>query len=186
VLTVFIGSVRPAKVDGAREAFTTVARIDDRFSTPRFIPHDLTAIAPTMPMSAEQIVAGARTRARVLSQLPQFSTGRDLAIGLEGGLDPLDGDDRRRWMLQSWAAITDGGRWGIGAGPALMLPDDLALRVVAGEELGAVVDERAEAPVRGTRGAWGLLTHDVIGRQDAFRLAVVAALAPFFNPAMWP
>ena len=51
----------------------------------------------------------------------------------------------------------------------------------AGRELGDVIDEMAGEPVRGTRGAWGLLTRDLIGRRDAFTVATLAALAPFYN-----
>jgi non-canonical (house-cleaning) NTP pyrophosphatase len=61
----------------------------------------------------------------------------------------------------------------------------LARRVLAGEELGEVVDSLVGAPTRGTRGAWGVLTCDLAGRRDAFRLAVLAAFAPFYNPAAY-
>jgi non-canonical (house-cleaning) NTP pyrophosphatase len=43
----------------------------------------------------------------------------------------------------------------------------------------------AGEPVRGTRGAWGLLTRDLIGRRDAFTVATLAALAPFYNPGAY-
>jgi inosine/xanthosine triphosphatase len=184
-VTVFIGSTRPAKVEGARDALAAVARLDARFVQPDIQTHDLTAIAPTMPMSVAEIVRGARVRARALVRLPAFMSPADLAVGLEGGLDALVIEGKRLWMLETWAAVSDGSRWGLGAGPALMLPDAVAHRVLAGEELGDVIDELAGVGVRGTRGAWGLLTCDAIGRRDAFRLAVTAALAPFFNAAMW-
>jgi non-canonical (house-cleaning) NTP pyrophosphatase len=87
--------------------------------------------------------------------------------------------------LQTWAAVTDGQRWGYGAGPSLALPPDVADSVTAGEELGDVIDRLAGSQVRGTRGAWGLLTRDLIGRRDAFRLAVLAAFAPFYNEGAW-
>ena len=61
------------------------------------------------------------------------------------------------------------------------VPDDIAREVRAGRELGDVIDEMAGEPVRGTRGAWGLLTRDLIGRRDAFTVATLAALAPFYN-----
>ena len=32
------------------------------------------------------------------------------------------------------------------------------------------------------RGAWGVFTRDLVGRRDAFRVATIAALAPFYNP----
>ncbi len=63
----------------------------------------------------------------------------------------------------------------------MVLPAPIAARVLAGEELGEVIDAMAGAHVRGTRGAWGVLTHDLITRRDAFRSAVIAALTPFYR-----
>jgi non-canonical (house-cleaning) NTP pyrophosphatase len=81
--------------------------------------------------------------------------------------------------------VTDGQRWGYGAGGAVLVPAAVAERVLAGEELGDVIDALAGAPTRGTRGAWGVLTRDLVGRRDAFRLAVLAAFAPFYNRSVW-
>jgi inosine/xanthosine triphosphatase len=173
-----IGSTRPAKVEGAREALAAIARIHPDFADVQLEPHDLTAIAPRQPMSLAEILDGATARARALAAVSQAA----LSIGLEGGLHQIRPNV---WSLQSWAAVTDGERWGYGAGPALVLPDTVVERVQRGEELGDVIDSLAGRGVRGTRGAWGVLTLDLIGRQDAFRLAVLAALAPFYNLPAW-
>ena len=66
-----------------------------------------------------------------------------------------------------------------------MLPDRITRDVLDGEELGDVIDRVAAAAVRSTRGAWGVLTLDLIGRQDSFRSAILAALAPFYNPTLY-
>ena len=99
-----------------------------------------------------------------------------LAIGLEGGLsnDPIA-------TLTSWAAATDGERWGYGAGGRIVLPDAVMQQVTGGRELGDVIDEMAGAQIRGTRGAWGWLTRDLVGRRQALLTATLAALAPFYN-----
>jgi inosine/xanthosine triphosphatase len=175
---VLVGSTRPAKVEGVREALQAIARVDGRFSDADLRPSDLTAIAPRMPMTTAAIVAGARTRAQALLEHDRSSPPR-FAVGLEGGLDRVASVDG--WMLQSWAVVTDGERWSYGAGPSLAIPTAVAERVVAGEELGDVIDRLAGASVRGTHGAWGVLTKDLIGRRDAFRLAAIAAFAPFYG-----
>jgi inosine/xanthosine triphosphatase len=175
---ILVGSTRPAKVEGAREALAAIAGIDSRFTHVSIESHDLTAISPPQPMSVAEIIDGARTRARVLSDKYPGT----IAVGAEGGLDEILPDV---WSLQSWAAVTDGSRWGYGAGPALVLPTGLVDRVRAGEELGDVIDRLAAEDVRGTRGAWGVLTRDLIGRREAFRLAVLAAFAPFYNARAW-
>ncbi len=183
-MIVLVGSTRPAKVEGTREALSAIARVDVRFADAEIRAHDLTDVAPRMPMCVAEIVDGARTRVRALLER-HGADGPQFALGLEGGVDrlapPVD-----RWILQTWAVVTDGRQWGYGAGPSIALPAAVAERVAAGEELGDVVDELAGGAVRGTRGAWGVLTHDVISRRDAFRLAVIAAFTPFYGSAAAP
>lgn len=180
-----LSSTRPAKVDGAREALASIAAVDARFENPRVQTFDLTGVAPRMPMSECEIVEGARRRARALVETEHFVAGETFSVGLEGGLSALDIDGSDVWTLQTWAAVSDGAEWGYGAGGAIVLPAALARRVVAGDELGDVIDGIVGAPTRGTRGAWGVLTRDLAGRRDAFRLAVLAAFAPFYNPRLY-
>jgi non-canonical (house-cleaning) NTP pyrophosphatase len=55
-----------------------------------------------------------------------------------------------------------------------------------GVELGLAIDEYAGAVgIRDGQGAWGVLSANLITRQDSFRLAVVAAFAPFYNGPMY-
>jgi inosine/xanthosine triphosphatase len=170
---VAVGSTRPAKVEGTREALEAIAQIDSRFANVILDAHDLTHIAPRMPMSLAEIIDGARARASALASPERF------AVGLEGGLQQLP-TPAGEWSLHTWAAVTDGEFWGYGAGPAIIVPAGIAERVLAGEELGDVIDGLAGQGVRGTRGAWGVLTRDLIGRRDAFRLAVIAAFSRFY------
>ena len=189
-MIILIGSTRPAKVEGARAAIEVIAARDARFRGAVVEPVDVSDVAPAMPMSEAAIIAGAHDRAAAVLQRRGASAG-SRAIGVEGGIDRLAIGDTdaaagvTRYVLKTWAAVTDGTRWSYGAGGAVLLPDAIARAVVAGRELGDVIDEIAGAPVRGTRGAWGLLTLDLVGRRDAFRLAVVAALAPFYNSALY-
>jgi inosine/xanthosine triphosphatase len=181
---VLVGSTRPAKVDGTREALEAIGRLDSRFAAFSLESHDLTHIAPRQPLSLEEILDGAVGRATALLRVPSFQEARvpRFAVGVEGGLHEVIAG---AWSLQTWAAVTDGTRWGYGSGPAIVLPGAVVERVHRGEELGDVIDGLAGNAVRGTRGAWGVLTHDLIGRRDAFRLAVLAAFARFYNARAW-
>jgi len=183
-MVIVVGSTRPAKVEAARAAINKVARVDERFGQAAILPIDLTDVAPIMPMTDRAILDGARLRAQTLFVRTSSTPETQLAIGIEGGLDPLpiDGD---RYVLKTWAAVTDGASWGYGAGGAILLPDTVTRQVLAGRELGDVIDEVAGAAVRGTRGAWGILTLDLVDRQDSFTAAILAALAPFYNPALY-
>lgn len=162
-----------------------IASVDARFANPVVLTFDLTRIAPRMPLTEAAILDGARRRAQALVEGSAFVAGEAFAVGLEGGLSRLPITGARVWTLQTWAAVTDGHAWGYGAGGAVEVPHALVTRVLAGEELGDVIDRLAGAPTRGTRGAWGVLTRDLVGRRDAFRLAVAAAFAPFYNRDIW-
>jgi len=165
-VTILVASARPAKVEAVRAAIDRITSIDLRFTSFTLQTADAGAAAPAMPMSDRETLAGAIARAQVVARTasPPF-----LALGLEGGLAPLPGVAGT--MLVSWAAATDGTRWGYGCGGSILVPDAIAREVRAGRELGDVIDEMAGEAIRGTRGAWGLLTRDLIGRRDAFTVA---------------
>jgi inosine/xanthosine triphosphatase len=185
MMTIAVGSTRPAKVEAAREAIDAIAVLDARFRHAVIESVELTDITPAMPMTERAILDGARIRARTLIDRATIAgKAQFLAIGVEGGIDPLPGDPLC-YALKSWAAATDGTRWGYGAGGAIVLPETITRRVLAGRELGDVIDEVAVMPIRGTRGTWGVLTRDLVGRRDSFKSAILAALAPFYNPALY-
>ena len=160
-----------------RAAVEQIAAIDARFRAATIESREVGAVAPAMPLSDRETLDGARARAAAAAR---SAVSPFLAIGLEGGLssDPLE-------TLTSWAAATDGVRWGYGSGGRIVLPDAIARQVRDGRELGDVIDEAAGAAIRGTRGAWGLPTVDLVGRRDAFITATIAALAPFYNAKLY-
>ena len=174
---ILVASTRSAKVDAVRAAIAQIAAIAPRFSTAVIETVDVGAVAPAMPMTDRETLDGARARAAAAAR---SAVRPFLAIGLEGGLssEPLE-------TLTSWAAATDGERWGHGSGSRIVLPDAIARQVRGGRELGDVIDEAAGEAIRGTRGAWGLLTLDLVGRRDAFITATIAALAPFYNQLLY-
>jgi len=175
---VVVASKSPAKIDAVRRAIERIAAIEPSFSKAALRTVDVTGLAPKMPMTDRETIDGAKLRAQSATRglTPPF-----LSIGLEGGLsaEPLT-------TLTSWAAATDGTRWGYGAGGRIVLPDAVMAQVRAGRELGDVIDEMAGASIRSTRGAWGWLTKDLVGRKNALLTATLAALAPFYNTQLYP
>jgi len=182
---ILVGSTRAAKVDGVRAAIDAVAALPDlgaRFRGAVIEPIDVGDVAPAMPMTRAATIAGAKARATaVIQRRAKSGDGEVLGVGVEGGVDPAG----PHWLLESWAVVTDGTRWTCGSGGAVLLPDAIGRAIAGGEELGDVVDRIAGTPIRGTRGAWGLVTHDLVGRSDAFKVAVIAARAPFYNPGLY-
>lgn len=132
-----------------------------------------------MPISDAETITGARNRARAARQV----ANADFGIGLEGGVhtDPLG------LLLQGWVVVVDeNGREGVGAAGRLPLPPMIADRVLAGEELGPVMDDLlGESNVKAKGGAVGALTGGLIPRDLSFSLGVGYALAPFVAPEFY-
>lgn len=129
------------------------------------------------PSGHAETIRGAENRARnVLAADARF----DLGVGIEGGVAEFDGSEGL--YLVMWAAVTDGDRTGRGAGPAIRLPDGIADRVRAGEELGPVMDdELGEEGVARKQGAAGVLTGGHVDRTAALETAVAGAIGPFLT-----
>ncbi len=86
--------------------------------------------------------------------------------------------------------IRDSSRTGIAASSrsgGIELPETLAHEVLEnGVELAVAIDRFAGAVgIRDAQGAWGVLSSNFITRQQAFRVAVIAAFAPFYNTKMY-
>ena len=141
------------------------------------------------PLSRSELMAGARHRAEELvKRANEQKLPWDYFVGLEGGLDVLSNGDSRSVFLQNWAFVADkNGNGAYGQSGSILMPEILARQVVdEGIELGVAIDAYAgEQGIRDAQGAWGVLTQNLITRQEAFRAAVISAFAPFFNAALY-
>jgi len=136
------------------------------------------------PLSCEESMRGARQRADALYKIAQQEGKQwNYFVGMEGGLDSVLENGERRVFLESWAYVSDGTRGHFGRSGAIELPAELAEQVfVRGTELSVAIDQfTGEAGIRDAQGAWGILSANKITRQEAFRVALIAAFAPFFN-----
>jgi inosine/xanthosine triphosphatase len=159
-MRVAVGSGNPVK----RDAVATV--VDGRVAA---VPVD-SGVAE-QPRGHAETLRGAKTRAR----RALAAGGFDVGVGLEGGVAEFDGADGL--FLVMWGAATDGERTGVGGGPSLRLPDPVAERVRAGEELGPVMDDReGREGVGRDDGAAGVLTQGRIDRTGALAAAAAGAV----------
>ena len=169
-MKIAVGSTNPVKIAAVR---TVVERV---WPEAEVYGLDVPSGVSLMPMSDADCLAGARNRARSA----QAAKGAALGVGLEGGvnLEPAG------LMLLGWVAAVDGnGREGVGGGARLPLPGPIAERVLAGAELGLVMDElMGQQNVKQKGGAVGALTAGLVLRQETFAVAVAYALAPFVSP----
>src|ERR1700680_3541520 len=140
------------------------------------------------PSSRGELRRGARLRAEALVRLTrEKSESWRYFVGLEGGLDVVPENGGQRVFLESWAYVTDGVRGHYGRSGGVEVPAALAHEVLeSGVELSVAIDRFAGAVgIRDAQGAWGVLSGNLITRQEAFRVAVVAAFAPFYNAKMY-
>ena len=62
-VVVYVGSLRPAKVDAVRAALASIAAVDERFRDADVRPRDVGHVAPRMPLTEAEVLEGARQRA---------------------------------------------------------------------------------------------------------------------------
>ena len=182
-IIVAVGSMRKPKLEGVREALAAIA--PRMHGNPQFdiAGVDVPSGVRHTPLSREEIMTGARQRAEVLLGIArENSEPWKYFVGLEGGIDIVHERGVRWVFLESWAYVSDGtGRASFGQSGAVMLPELLAKSVVdEGVELSEAIDAYAGGRgIRDAQGAWGVLTGNLITRQDSFRFAVINAFAPF-------
>jgi inosine/xanthosine triphosphatase len=140
------------------------------------------------PSSRAEMMQGARQRALALEAMAKEKNECwNFFVGLEGGLDSVVENGDRRVFLESWAYVSNGREGYFGGSGAVEVPRALAEEVLLhGTELSLAIERFAgEAGVRDAQGAWGVLSANRINRQEAFRVALIAAFAPFYNQAIY-
>ncbi len=202
-IIIAVGSKRGPKLSAVKEAlgaFSSVLSPETQFEV---VGVEVESGVSHTPASRDELMRGARQRADALVLLSR-ETGAawQYFVGLEGGLDvvhegaswgeiqrhaPGKQDGRRRVFLESWAYVSDGARGHYGRSGSIELPEALAHEVLENSvELSVAIDRFAGAiGIRDAQGAWGVLSNNFITRQEAFRVAVIAAFAPFYNDKMY-
>mgnify|MGYP002628615446 CR=1 FL=1 len=173
-LRIAVGSRNPVKLAAVRAVIERVQPMVQLEGV------EVVSGVPDQPFGDEETQRGARTRAMAALR----STGAELGVGLEGGVvDMADG----RLRTCAWAVVVDRtGREGMGGSLSMPLPDVVAARIRAGEELGYAMDAIANAV--GTKhglGAVGILTGGLVDRQRAYEPMVAYALAPWLAPVFF-
>lgn len=188
-IIIAVGSTRRPKLDAVSEALASFGALLSDSSQFEVTGVDVPSGVRHTPLTREDLMAGARQRAEVLVQIAREKNQPwKYFVGLEGGLDIVRDGDARFVFLENWAYVSDGtGRGFFGQSGGVVLPEALVERVVDdGVELSEAIDEFAGGHgIRDAQGAWGVLTRNLITRQDAFRVAVINAFAPFFNSAVY-
>ncbi len=202
-IIIAVGSKRGPKLNAVTEALESFSSALDHDAGFEVVGAEVESGVSHTPASRDELMRGARQRAEALQEIAlQQGAAWRYFVGLEGGLDVVrEGastdemlrhsgmrqNGQRRVFLESWAYVSDGKQGHYGRSGGIEIPEALAHEVLEnGVELSAAIDRFAGAVgIRDAQGAWGVLSNNFISRQEAFRVAVIAAFAPFYNSRMY-
>ncbi|MFC4453257.1 inosine/xanthosine triphosphatase [Deinococcus sonorensis] len=171
-MTVFVGSLNPAKLRPVQLVFAQ--------TFPELPVQGCPAASgvPDQPIGVEQTTRGAVQRAIAASQQPDARWG----VGLEGG---VRFDEAGAWLF-GVVAVVRGPQLELARTAELRLPPQVAARVLAGEELGPVMDGLSGVHnIKQKAGTVGWLTDGLLSRADVWQQALSLSLAPFLHPELY-
>ena len=180
-IKIAVGSTRRPKLNAVTEALQCFAGLLATGAEFEVAGFEVESGVGHTPLSRGELMRGSRQRAEALVRLAkEKNESFQYFVGLEGGLDVVHEEGARRVFLESWAYATDGSVGHFGRSGGVELPPALAYEVVdKGVELSVAIDRFAGAVgIRDAQGAWGVLTGNLITREDASRVAVISAFAP--------
>jgi inosine/xanthosine triphosphatase len=187
-IRIAVGSTRRPKLAAVEEAIQDFCGVLAPAAEFEVVGVEVESGVGHTPVNRKELMQGARQRAEALVSLArEKGESWSFFVGLEGGLDTIEEESGRRVLLESWAYASDGRDGHYGRSGGVEVPEALALEVLEkGVELSVAIDRFAGAiGIRDAQGAWGILSAGLIDRTEAFRVAVVAAFAPFYNAKMY-
>ncbi len=174
--TVVVASRNPVK------ARATLAGFERMFPEAEFRLHTVSVESGVshQPMTEAETLQGAENRARAARE--SVSEG-DYWVGIEGGIeDMVEG-----MLAYAWIVVLSSGPTGKGRTGGFLLPESVARRVRAGQELGDANDAVfGRSNSKQQEGAIGLLTGKVMDRTELYEHAMVLALAPIKGAEFFP
>ena len=173
---IVVASKNPVKIAAALEGFQRMFPGNTYSTNGINVPSSV----PDQPFTDAETLHGALNRAQnAREQEPQA----DYWIGIEGGVEDTPGQTAGTLQSFAWIVIVDsGGRTGKARTAAFYQPEEVARLVRGGMELGHADDVVfGKSNSKQANGSVGLLTGDVIKREDYYVQAVILALIPFKN-----
>lgn len=140
------------------------------FNHVEFVYYEVESGVSEQPVSDEETRQGAINRAIRTRHLSQA----DLSFGLEGGVREIDGV----MYCCNWGAVAlKDGRVISGAGAQFILPEEIAVKLREGGELGPIMDDFTKTKdIRHHAGAIGIFTNSLIDRKQMFEHVVTILL----------
>ncbi len=160
-MLVAIGSKNPAKIKAVEDAFSKHS------SEISFTSFETESGVSDQPFSDEETITGALNRAESVLGLDKSA---DIGVGLEGGVV----DTEFGMFLCNWGALVtrEGARY-IAGGARILLPEEVAIPLREGSELGPIMDAYTKQKgIRHKAGAIGIFTAGEITRDEMFQHVV--------------
>ncbi len=170
---VVVASRNPVKINAVREAFSVCMDGADLRVEGISVPSGVS----DQPASSSETLQGARNR---VQNARAACPGADYYVGLEGGLETLDG----RLLAFAWMSVaTAESSTSDVRSVSLPLPPAVQSLVAAGMELGDAND-KVFSTINSKQGggAFGLLTAGRFTRESVYTQTLVMALIPFVHP----
>ena len=176
MIKVLVASENPVKISAVRLGF------EKMFPGEKF---EVVGVAsnsgvPDQPVGHDQTLEGAKNR---VADLRARFAEYDYYTGIEGGIDHNDlGTEVFAWVHIKHRDGTEG----LGKTGSFYLPPAITDLIKSGHELSTASDKVFNETKSGHKnGTVGILTGDVIDRTAYYMEAMVYALIPFKNPALY-
>lgn len=173
--TIILASENPVKIRATMDGFQRMFP-DEVFET-RTV--SVSSDVGVQPLSDGQTLQGALNRARNAALHTQEAA---YWVGIEGGVQ----DEGGEMVAFAWIVVLSHALVGKSRTGSFVLPNEVADLVRRGKELGTADDiVFSKVDSKQGSGAVGILTRDVIGRKGLYEHAVILALIPFKNAALY-
>ena len=176
-MKILVGSENPTKVQAVQAAFAHY------FEEIEVIARPVESQVSRQPVN-EATFEGAENRAAELCRINrEQDLGASYCVGIEAGIIRL----YSTWFAFSVICVMDQeGRMGLGTPPMYQLPDRMAQELLAGVELGEVMDRAmGQENTKQKGGAVAFFTRGLMDRKTIYTLGVTLALVPFINQELY-
>lgn len=175
--TIIVASKNPVKISAVKKGFEAMLPLSAPFAVEGVL---VSSGVADQPMTFEETLQGAMNRVHnARTAYPEA----DYWVGLEGGVDLHEGE----MALSGWVVVEGrDDRRGKSMTNTVYLPKKVAELVAGGMELGPADDlVFGTTNSKQSNGAVGILTGDVLQREEGFVMGVVGALIPHRNPTLY-
>ncbi|MDQ4122686.1 MAG: inosine/xanthosine triphosphatase [Acidobacteriota bacterium] len=107
-MNIALGTTRGSKIAAVRAAVKRIAEIDSDWRNAEIMPLAVKTNSPSMPLSDEELMLGAKFRAEAAQHLlrREDKTAK-FYVGLEGEFHTIELENQKYTFLRGWAYMTE-------------------------------------------------------------------------------